>query len=235
MDMQGYVDEIKLELPGGLLNLELQDAQIQQIVNSSLRELQRYVSSTKILTIPYSKCISLKDVKLSSISRVYRSQGLDTTNKNESTVDPIQAGLWQITSNTGNLYNFNDYMYRYASWTSLQQIGNTLSTDLSFYYDDAEKKLYINTHLSSNTAVTIEYVPRYDSVEEITSDFWVDILMRLSKANAKAILGRLRGRFTQSNALWTSDAATMLQEVQTELNELRTYLTTNTNLIYPLD
>jgi hypothetical protein len=72
-------------------------------------------------------------------------------------------------------------------------------------------------------------------VEQITSDFWIDVLMRLSKALTKITLGRIRGRYTQSNALWVSDAPTMLQEGQTELTELRNYLQTNTQLLYAID
>ena len=52
--------------------------------------------------------------------------------------------------------------------------------------------------------------------------------MRLSKALTKVTLGRIRGRYTQSNALWTQDADTMLQEGNTELTELRAYLQKNT-------
>ena len=59
--------------------------------------------------------------------------------------------------------------------------------------------------------------------------------MRMSKALTKVTLGRIRGRYTQSNALWTSDAETMLQEGQNELTELRTYLAKNTQLLFPID
>jgi hypothetical protein len=89
--------------------------------------------------------------------------------------------------------------------------------------------------MDTSSQVTIEFVPRYDNVEEITSDFWIDVLMRMSKALTKITLGRVRGRYTQSNALWTSDADTMLQEGQTELSELRTYLADNTQLLFPID
>lgn len=236
MDMRAYVDEIKLSVTGGVLELEIGDETIVQIVNSALRELQRYICSTKIITIPYEKCIDLSTQKVNAIARVYRAQASGTTSQQpESGTDPMQIGLWQLTSGVGNMYNFSDYVNRFASWSTIQQVSNTLSTDLAWYYEDAEKRLYINTRLDSGSQVTIEYIPRYDDVSEITSDFWIDVLMRLSKALTKIALGRVRGRYTQSNALWTSDAAAMLQEGQTELSELRTYLQQNTQLLYPLD
>ena len=53
MKMDAYVDEIKLALTGGVLELEVDDAVIQKIVNSALREVQRYICSTKLITIPF--------------------------------------------------------------------------------------------------------------------------------------------------------------------------------------
>lgn len=236
MNMRGYIDEIKLSVTGGVLELEIGDETLTQIVNSAMREMQRYICSTKVVTVPYSKCIDMSKHKVNAIARVYKSQANQSTSDvNQSTIDPMMVGLWQLTSSAGNMYNFSDYVSRYASWSTMQQIGNTLSTDLAWYYEDAEKRLYINTTLDEGSGVTIEYVPRYDNVEEITSDFWIDVLMRLSKALTKITLGRIRGRFTQSNALWAQDADTMLQEGQSELNELRAYLQKNSQLLYPLD
>lgn len=235
--MRGYVDEIKLDVTGGLLNLEIEDATIEKIVNSAMRELQRYICSTKIVTVPYTPCIDLSSYKVNAIARVYRAESIGGDTKAEEaniSIDPLQVGLWQLAS-VGGMYNFSDYASRLASWSTLQQIQNTLSTDMAWYYEDAKKLLYINTAMAAGENVTIEYVPRYDNVEEITSDFWIDVLMRLSKALTKVTLGRIRGRYTQTNALWTSDAATMLQEGQQELAELRTYLQKNTQLLYAID
>ena len=83
------------------------------------------------------------------------------------------------------------------------QIRNTLSTDLAFRFDRNSNLLYINTSSGTPTYITIEYIPRYDSVEEIESDFWIDVLLKLSLALTKITLGRIRTRYTQSNALWT--------------------------------
>ena len=236
MKMQNYIDEIKLDVTGGLLELEIPDTTIQQIVNAAMRELQRYICSTTLITIPYQKCLDMKNFNPNSISRVYRAIGAGLSVGNQSDYsDPMQASLFQITSGYGNLDNLNDFTYNYASWNTLQQIRNTISTDLDYFYDDSKQLLYINTNLGQGESVTIEFVPRYENVEDIKSDFWIDVLMRLSKALTKVTLGRIRGRYTQTNALWTSDAATMLAEGNTELTELRAYLQQNTNLIYPKD
>ena len=188
--MQAYVDEIKMELTGGVLDLEIDDTLLQKVVNASLREIQRYICSTKLITIPYEKCIDLTNYKVNAVTNVFRSTGIgvgETSNQSESTIDPVQVGLWQLTSNYGNLYNFNDYLSRFGAWSTIEQVQNTLSTDLAYYYQDAEHKLYINTTLSAGSYITIEYVPRYDNVEDVTSDFWIDVIMRMAKAKAKIV------------------------------------------------
>ena len=83
--------------------------------------------------------------------------------------------------------------------------------------------------------ITLEYVPRYDNVEEITSDYWIDMLMKMCVALTKVTLGRIRTRYTQSNALWVQDGQQILEEGNTELNELRQHLVTNMNLFLPID
>lgn len=233
MDISAYRDEIKLKLGADVLDLEIEDSTIDKIINSSLREMQRYISTTNIITVPYSKCINLEAYKINTISAVYRSEGFASDNK--APIDPLAASQWQLLSGTGNMYNFSDYVENYAAWNTLLQIRNTSSTDLAFYWDKPNENLYINISTSLPKYITIEYVPQYQNVEEITSDYWTDILLRLSLAYTKINLGRIRSRFTQSNALWTQDGETMLEEGNTELKELQEHLKNNTQLFYTLD
>ena len=44
-------DEVSLMLTGRLLELELEPNTLDSIIKSSLRELQRYITSTKLITI----------------------------------------------------------------------------------------------------------------------------------------------------------------------------------------
>ncbi len=140
-----------------------------------------------------------------------------------------------MISGTGSTYNFENYMYNISSYVTALQTRNTLSTDIFFRFDKFSNKLYVNVSSNVPASVTIEYVERFDSVEDIFSDFWIDMLARLCVANAKIAVGRIRSRFTQSNALWAQDGETLLNEGNTELTELRNYLQTNTQLVYPID
>ena len=61
------------------------------------------------------------------------------------------------------------------------------------------------------------------------------MLMRLAVALTKVTVGRIRSRYTQSNALWQGDGDTILSEGKEELNNLREMLLQNSELTYPID
>ena len=59
MKLQDYISEIKLELTGGLLELEITDETIAALVNKAFREIQRYIDIPKLITVPFASCIDL--------------------------------------------------------------------------------------------------------------------------------------------------------------------------------
>lgn len=237
MDLEAYREELRLKLTGGILDLEIDDATLDKIINSAFREVQRYIDTTRLALLPYSKCIDLSNCGVSSVTAVYRAENtLSTSNSGNPLLnDPMQATQWQIISGMGTMYNMQNAVYNYASYNTLLQMRNTTSTDLSFKYDKHDNKLYINIASDTPKYITIEYVPLYKDVSEIVSDYWIDIVLRMAVAQTKVVLGRIRSRFTQSNALWTQDGERILEEGLSELNELREILRTHSQLFYPID
>lgn len=240
MDKSAFRDEIKLNLTGGVLDLELSDEILDRLIDSALREIQRYIDTTKIVTIPYKSCIDMTEYKVSSVSRVFRPKGYviadsDLENADKAAyADPMYLGMWQMMSGYGNLYNINDWIYNYSAWNTALQVRNTISTDLIFRFDKSTNKLYINCAFDVPDKITVEYVPQYQDVSQVTSDFWIDIILRMATALAKVTIGRIRTKFTQSNALWSLDT-NILIEGQEELNNLREQLRTSTQLTYGID
>lgn len=237
MKMNEILDEIKLELTGYVLEMEIEDETIVACVKKALRELERFWDETTMITVPFASCIDLDgdffDEKVSSIVKIYRTEGTgDSTN---AMSDPVYAQQWMLFSNGGTMYNLNDYVLNYSSWTTLSKIKNTISTDLSFKEDRHNKKLYINNYMSTPNKITIEYIPKLKSVEDIVSDYWIDILIKLSVALTKIVLGRIRTRFSQSNALWANDGEKILEEGTTAYKELQELLRLNANMVYIID
>ena len=244
MVLSDYRDEIKLKLTGDLLETELDDNTIDRVIKSSLRELQRYISSSNLITVPYKSCIDLSNpedtngnqLNVNSVIAVYRTEDLTGGSSNSGSMsDPMQVAQWQLLSGMGNLHYFQDAVYNYGAWTTLQQIRNTTSTDLLFRFDKSSNKLYINVSEGTPSTITIEYIPVFKDVSEVTSDYWQDILMRLALAQVKVTVGRIRTRYVQSNALWSQDGDTILQEGKEELENIRQMLLDNTELSYPID
>ena len=245
MNLADYREEIKLKLTGDLLESEIDDNTINRIIKSALRELQRYITSTRLVTIPFKPCIDLSNeedtnnekLNVNSVVMIYRTEDLSGTGTITSggLTDPMQVAQWQLISGMGNLTNFQDAVWNYSAWTTLEQIRNTISTDLSFRFDKHTNKLYINVSSGTPKSITVEYIPVIQDVEEITSDYWVDMLMRLSIALTKVTIGRIRTRYTQSNALWQQDGDTILSEGSEELTNIREMLLANSELCYPID
>ena len=240
MTKNDVVEEIKLELTGQVLEMELDDSALDLTINKALRELQRYWDETTLVTIPYASCINYAGTPLeesSSIVRVYRTVGVGNSEDagNSVTMDPMYAQQWMVFSNAGTMYNLQDYVMNYAAWSTLSQVRNTMSTDLAFREDKHACKLYINNNISSPGSITVEYIPKLRSVEDIKSDYWKDVIVRRSLEFAKIQIGRIRTKFTQSNALWTLDGDKLLEEGNTDLKELREILRANSNMVYPID
>ena len=236
MDMQMIKDEILLKLTGDVVSIELSDATLTKIINSALREVQRYIDSFKMITIPYSNCIDVTEYKVSSVIGVRRSEGyMSTSTESGAVMDPMYASQWMLLSGIGNVVYIRDYASNLAAWNSLLQIRNTISTDLSFYFNKSENKVYINVSAGIPKNITLIYIPRIDDVSEITSDYWQDVLVRMSVAIAKITVGRVRTKFKQSNALWALDGDVILEEGNNELNSLRQELKDSTQLFYGVD
>ncbi len=237
MDMEAIKDEVRLKLTGDVTDLELSDSTLVRIINSCLREVQRYIDTFAMITVPYSKCIDLSTYKISSVIGVRRTEGyVANDDENQTGVkDPLYVAQWQLLSGIGNIANMTDYTYNLAAWNTALQIKNTMSTDLSHWYDKQGNKLYINVSTNIPDSVTILYIPRFDDVSQITSDYWIDVLLRLSAATAKVTVGRVRSKFKQSNAIWTLDGDQLIEEGNTELTALREHLVTNTQLVFGID
>jgi hypothetical protein len=112
--------------------MEIEDATIKQVVNKALRELERYWDETTLITVPFASCIDLEGFNSSSIVKVYRTSGLGGAEGGTGMIDPAYAQQWMIFSNAGTMYNIQDYALNYAAWSTLNQVKNTISTDMAF-------------------------------------------------------------------------------------------------------
>ena len=244
MDMDSLRRELRLRLTGGVIDLELQDSALDGCIVSALRQMQRYYDSTMLVTIPYKSCIDLSilSIPVSSVSRVFRTKGYIGNNADNDNgmdmsnqYDPIYLASWQMMSGTGQgMSTVSNWTASLGAYNTALQIRNTLSTDLIFRYDRYKNQLYINCPYNSPDQITIEYVPILNNIEYVVSDFWIDIAVRLSLAICKQVIGRIRKKFTQSNALWQLDTDILTEGLEEE-KELQELMRKASQLSYPID
>lgn len=243
MQMYYYIDFLKLMLTGDILQSEISDDTYIRAVNAALQELNRYYNVSQLINIGYStSCIDLAkieeehNIKINFVANIYRTEAIGSSNNSDgglvTSTDPTYASYW---TQCGSYYLSSYKMYDYLSYNLANRLQNTTSTDLSFTEDQINRKLYVNFSQGDAANLTLDVVPVLENVEQINGNYWIDILRRMSLAYLKIILGRVRTRYTQSNALWTQDGEKLLQEGAEALNALRERLQMKADFTYPVD
>jgi hypothetical protein len=232
MTINDYLNEIRMELTGGILHMEMKESDIQQLIEISFREVQRYCDYTQFITLDYAPCIDLTEYNPIAVFKVLRAVTPGSVKGNQS---PLMDPMWITAFGQTNSYSLRNTIDKYSAYMIASQIRNTISTDLSYNFSNTDNLLYVNCSSSAPAKITIELNRRPSKIEDITDEYWVDILQRMSIARVKIALGRIRTRYTQSNALWVQDGEKLLEEGTRELTELRETLRVNNLMFFVRD
>lgn len=230
MTLAEYCDEIMFTLGGSVVAIEI-EKDIPRCVNKAFREVKQYVTTPAYMTIPFAAqaqgiggTVDLKDKDVYSVVNVMRPDSYNSLSMNTLDVFGMNLTYSAIT-------DMDSYAQRMLR---LQQM-NTISTDLDFLWDAHSKKLSIMMNPPFTNMVTIQYIPDYKDVEEITEVFWIDIILKLATAYAKQVLGRIRSKYTLNSSQYSLDGETLLNEANAEITEVQTFLRTNVDLAFPID
>lgn len=228
MTLAEYTDEIAFNLGGSVLDLEIKN-DLPRCVNKAFREVKHYVTTPAYMTIPFNSktggnTVSLKGKNVYSVICVMRPDSYNSISMNTLDVFGLAQSYSAIT-------NMPSYMNRVLR---LQQM-NTISTDLDFVWDAHKEELSVAINPPYTNQLTIEYIPDYQSVEEITEVYWVDIILKLATAYAKQVLGRIRSKYTLNSSQYSLDGEALLAEAKEEIAEITTFLRDNVDLAFPID
>ena len=229
MTVAEYVNDIAFLLGGSVVSIEIAN-DLPRCVDLAFKKVKPKITTPAYMTVPYNgypnfnNSIDLKDKNVYSIINVMRPDTFYSLAVNNMDV----FGLAQTYSTMTNLNAYGDRMLR------LQQM-NTISTDLDFIWDAHEKKLYISMNPPYCNSVTIQYVPDYKTVEDITESYWIDIIKDLSTAYAKQVLGRIRSKYKTNNSQYELDGETLLAEAKEEIDAITSKLDDNADLLFPID
>ncbi len=230
MTLAEYTDEILFSLGGGYVDVEI-EKDIPRCVNKAFREIKSYIVTPAYMTVPYGASlngvgttIDLSDKNVYDVICVMRPDSYNSMSMNTLDVFGLNLTYSAITNNEA----YANRMLR------LQQM-NTISTDLDFIWDAHTKQLSVVMNPPFTNQVTIEYVPDYKDVEEITEVFWQDIILRLATAYAKQVIGRIRSKYTLNSSTYSLDGERMLEEANAEIADIKQKLIDNHDLMMPID
>jgi len=236
MELKDYVEKIKFQLTGGILESELKDKDYEKIINFCVREINNYYNVAELIEVKGGSCIDLTPYpQINNVIGVHRPSAVASsiTTGNLTTMSDPYYVSYQVVNSP---YGFsNDWTYNISTNLTKQRLMNQFSTDLDFRVDEKNKKLYINFSQGVPGTIVIEFIPKLNDASEVLTQHWQDILYRLSLADAKVALGRIRTRYRQTNALYEDDGDTILAEGLTEGDAIRTRLKEQADLVLPLD
>lgn len=229
-----YAEDILMLLGSSVVNVELDKDRIRSLVQYAFEEVRPYITDTETLTIPFQTKIHIENYE-------------DPINHRKINIGNV---VYIMRSSSPNMtFDYQDILYLmnrrnqmttvssqdFARALTINQIKNTISTDLDFYWDAKFNDLYINANYPIPVNVTIVYTPKYSNIEDIESEFWQDKIRRLALAYTKQVLGRIRNKYRLTGAQYELDGDQLLNEAAQEISEIRSYLDENSDMLLPID
>lgn len=236
MTMEEIVDQVSFML-GLPASENVEELQVEKAVIIAFRELKRYIKTPVEKTVPFSTRIDLiangiDTVKVLNVQACYPRIGLTMSSIDSGNVFQVAASV-NVYSGIGNTSSIN--IDPIVTEMAMAQVRNTISSDFQWDYDQDNQVVYCTHRDPRPSAVTIRYVPDYKDVSEIKSNTWIDYLIRMSEANMKKALGRIRSKYTIEGSNVTLDGEALLQEANTELEAIRAELEAKKNKLVVLN
>lgn len=236
MTMEEIVDQVSFML-GLPASENVEELQVEKAVLIAFRELKRYIKTPVEKTVPFSTRIDLiangiDTVKVLNVQASYPRIGLTMSSIDSGNVFQVAASV-NVYSGIGNTSSIN--IDPIVTEMAMAQVRNTISSDFQWDYDQDNQVVYCTHRDPRPSAVTIRYVPDYKDVSEIKSNTWIDYLIRMSEANMKKALGRIRSKYTIEGSNVTLDGEALLQEANTELEAIRAELEAKKNKLVILN
>lgn len=229
MTREEFIDDIKTSLGSPVVDIELDDSVIGKIVNKAFREVSRYITETRFVTIPYSTAgIDVFEYKINTVVHVLRT---NSPSGSPTLTDIYSMGASSYPNVSSSSLLLSNYIYR----TQVSQLKSTITTDLDFTYDKEDRKLYINTYRPRPQKVTVVYIPEFQDVSDVQEQYWINLISRLALAFTKEALGRVRSKYDLSSSLYKLDGNQLVAEGIADRDAIRQELNENSDIAFPID
>lgn len=222
-ELNDYVNYVKIQMGAPTVSLACEENIPFIIEKVAFEDLKNYMQTTHTLSCAYAPTINLEGKKVANVKKVLRNRN------NNMTITGMDTNMFIYQ--TQGQYGMNQWAKDQITYNMLiNQVRNTLSTDMDFQYDKVNEVLYLYAQYPIPSQITILYVPEFESVDEIYVPYWMSYLKRLSVAYVKETEGRIRSKYTLNSATYNLDGNTLLSEAQSELAQIRSELNENINL-----
>lgn len=211
------------QISGLKARIELDEKDISGLISMSLDELVEKVDTPSMLLLPYSEIIDLRDKKIASIDFVTRAEVPYGVTDGVS-LDPFYLSNTVMIGNSTAGASLSSVMQTQAMYAIRAMAQNTVQAELVHFHDLHRQTLMVSYSGARPNAVSIIYRPLIQSVEDLPSNTWATLLVRLASAHGKIIIGRIRTKYTVPGSpvsLGAEILAEGLQELQAIYDELR--------------
>lgn len=222
-------------------SLEFLNEDLTEYVKIAFSEVLPYINTRNRKTLPWiassGGAINLKEfkIKAKSVTAVRRGSSQGYLDSGITTYSSTNDGIYPNVPIFSLGYTGGYYAYGYNinadPWITeklmLKSINET-ADDGQFIFDYEKQLLFIYFNPQIPTSITIDYIPQYDTIEDIEDDYWTMILQRYALAITKRALSQYRGKYSNvEGAPFTLDYNRLQVEADTELTELKEILTEN--------
>lgn len=211
------------QISGLNTKIELDDKDLLGVVSMALDELVEKIDTPSLMVLPYSDVIDLRGKKVASVDFVTRSEVPYGVTDGIS-LDPFYLSNSVRVGNSTAGASLSSVMQTQAMYAIRAMAQNTVQAELVHFHDLHKNTLMVSYSGSRPNAISIMYRPLVECVEDLPSQTWATLLIRLATAHAKIIIGRIRSKYTVAGSpvvVGTEILAEGLQELQSVYDELK--------------
>lgn len=236
-----YIKYIKYMIgavPSNEDSLEFMNDDLTQYVKIAFTEIEPYINVRQRKTIMWNNgaggAIDFNKfkIKIKSVTAVRRGSDQGYLN----TTYTSTAGSWYYGWYMPIGGRFSANFDPWAMQALMLKGINEISGDKQFLFDYERQLLFINFNQQYPSSVTIDYIPEYQSAEQVDDSYWTNIIQQYSLALVKIALSHLRGKYSQLiGSAFTLDYQRLISEGKEERDKLWNELVESNLLNYRFD
>jgi hypothetical protein len=212
------IEAVKTMLGYPVIELFLEDKQIVQLINTSVRRCaSRACPTFQVTRLVGNGLINMKDLDVEAVKTVYPSLSYQSSdipfmaaNSGDVFLEAYNYSMRSGTSAFGDSKKMLNVAY------SIGRAANTRHLNQADFYLDAEGMLYVDGYSGS---VTVEYVKKTITLEDLDIE-WAGWVEQYTIACAKILEGRIRNKYKLTGGAIEVESDNLISEGTGERSEL---------------